>query len=386
MPRSGLLRLSLLLLATTGLRAADSWRADLAEAQRIYQQANSADAYQLVVGLCERALTQDVPEDRRDDLLFTLGCAAYDLGDGPRAVEALRAAVALQPEDLHFRLWLGYAYQLDQRPTLAVREFSRVYATPEADPTIRDSALAWLEELHESPAMVAREPRGRLELPAAIVKYHDGEPFVALLRDALEQARLQLLETVGVTVAEPAEVVLFRDREEYRAYHRDKLVPRPEWSTACAAHGRIFCYVPPAANRAELLATILHEYTHLALRAYADDRSLPCWIDEGLAVILSGQFPSYRQELAQQTSLLTLPSLMVPSFAGYQDRDVARLAYLQSRSMTALLLQQQGPVRLRAFLRAVGQGQTAEAAFEAAFGQTMQGFYERWAAEGVDGF
>ncbi len=386
MPRSTLLRLLLLSVATSGLQADESWRSDLAEAQRIYHSAKSTDEFQLVVGLCERALSKGVPNDRLDELQFTLGCAAYDLGDGRRAVLALRAAVALAPDDPHYRLWLGYAYQLDQRPTLAVREFNRVYATPEVDPTIRDSALEWLEELHESPAMAAREPQEVLTLPGAIVKHHRGEPFVAVLRDALEQARLALLETVGVTVAEPVEVLLFGEREEYRAYHRDKLVPRPEWSTACAAHGRIFCYVPGSDHRTELLSTILHEYTHLALRAYADDRALPCWLDEGVAVLLSGQFPAYRQELARAGGLLSLADVMVPSFAGYEDHRIARLAYAQSKSMTETLLRYQGALRFRAYLRAIGQGLDPEAAFESSFGRSMQVFYEQWYAEGLDGF
>ena len=386
MPRSILLRLLLLVAAAnTGLRADESWQHDLAEAQRIYATAHAPDDLQLVIGLCERALGQDVPEDRLDDLQFTLGCAAYDLGDGRRAVEALRVAVALAPEDPHFRLWLGYAYQLDQRSTLAVREFSSVYATPDVDPTIRDSALEWLEELHESPAMAEREPQEQLVLPGAILKYHRGEPFVAVLRDALEAARMRLVDTVGVTVSEPVEVLLFKDRDEYRAYHRDKLVPRPEWSTACAAHGRIFCYAPGAERKDELVSTILHEYTHLALRAYADDRALPCWIDEGLAVLLSGQFPNHRQELANESALLSLDALLVPSFAGYQ-RDVARLAYAQSKSMVESLLRYQGPMQFRAFLRAVGQGQEPGPAFEASFGRSMATFYEQWFAEGVDGF
>lgn len=386
MPRANLLHLLLLTIATAALLADDSGRADFAEAQRIYQSAKAVDEFQLVVGLCERALAKGVPDDRLDELQFTLGCAAYDLGDGPRAVKALRAAVALAPNDAQYRLWLGYAYQLDQRPTLAVREFNRVYSTPQVDSSIRDSALEWLEELHESPAMAEREPAETLVLPGAVIKHHRGEPFVAVLRDALEQARLKLLDSVGVTVAEPVEVLLFRDRDEYRAYHRDKLVPRPEWSTACAAHGRIFCYVPGQDQRDSLLSTIVHEYTHLALRAYADDRSLPCWLDEGLAVLVSGQFPDYRRELAQQSALLSLAALMVPSFAGYEDRTIARLAYAQSKAMTESLLRYQGPVRFRAYLRAIGQGQGDHAAFETAFGRTMDTFYEQWYAEGLDGF
>lgn len=377
------LLLGLMFLAAAPLPAADGWYDDYARALQIYRQADRTEDYQAVATLCRQALAQQPPARREGDVWFLYGRAAYDADDSAAAVTALREALARRPESAEVRLWLGYAYQLDGRTTLAVDLFFDLVADPAADAAAKASALEWLESLHESPATRAMEPAEQLVVPGVILRYHRGEPFAARVREALSAARQKLLDELGIEVVEPIEVILFRDAAEYQAYHRARELPRPEWSTACTSHGRIFTY-PAAGERDGLLATLTHEYTHVALRAYADDRTLPCWIDEGAAVVLSGQFPGHRAELRQSRSLLTLDALMVPSFGAYERAD-ARLAYLQSKAMVEDLWRVKGAVRFRAYLRELGRGGDPVAAFEQVFGVAMDEYHRWWVAERVDG-
>lgn len=364
------------------LRAAErSWLDDLREARRICATARAPEEFQGAAALLERALAKDPPAARQPELLYWLGRARFDGKDSPGAVEALRRAAAAAPAEASYRLWLGYAYNQDGRTTLAVRTLRSVAADPAAAPDEQQSARDWLKTLHEPADLEALAPEATLVVPGGLIRYHAGDPFAAVAREALAAARVKLDETLGIKLDEPAvEIFLFRDAAEYLAYHTRRGQPRQPWSTACAAHGRIFTYGTPTTDRAALTSTLTHEYTHVALRALADDRTLPCWLDEGLAMLLSGQFSDADTILANTRPWLALAALQVPGFGGYPE-DWARLAYAQSRAMAAYLLKSAGAVPVRAYVRALGRQTDADAAFQASFGVSTADFYVRWTAE-----
>lgn len=374
--------LAILILAA-GAGAESDWFADYHRARQIYDRNEDPQSLHLALALTERALDKRPPERRVGEVQFLRGCLAYDLREPSTAVAALRAATQADPESTRFRLWLAYAYELDGRTTLAVRCLRWVYEHPNATAEERQSARDWLNSLHEPPELAEREPAYTLIVPGALVRFHKGEPFAASVRAALVAARQRLINDLGIEVADPVEVVLFANESEYRAYHEYRNLPRPEWSTACAVNGRIFTY-PAAGEEDGLLATVTHEYTHIALRAYADDRPLPCWLDEGLAVLVSGQFPTYREDIKRSRELLSLDALMVQSFSVY-DRHYAYLAYAQSKAMSEDLLRLYGAGRLRAFLRGLARGQDTATAFEQAFGTSLPAYHRWWVRERPDG-
>ncbi|MBI2297568.1 MAG: tetratricopeptide repeat protein, partial [Armatimonadetes bacterium] len=356
-----------------------AWAADYQRAKQVYDTARDQADLEIARALVDRSLKSQPPERRLAEVQFLRGCVAYDLGDAATAVAALRAAVEGHPESPQYLLWLGYAYDLDGRTTLAVRAFRRVYADQHAAPEEVGSARQWLETLHESPDLEQLEPSLSLVIPGAVISYHPGEPFVAGVREALSAARRKLLDLAGIEAKEPVEVVLFRDEAEYRGYHERRQLPRPEWSTACTVNGRIFTY-PAAGEQDQLLSTVTHEYTHVALRSYADDRVPPCWLDEGLAVLISGQFPNYRRDLQLSPQLLTAEQLDEPTFSVY-DRPTAYVAYAQSKSLTEYLLRAFDALKLRAYLRALGRGVASGEAFESTFGLTFATFHQAWLEE-----
>ena len=367
--------------------AESGWYDDYAAAQHLYQPGSAAQRSKadldVVVTLCRSALAKQPPERRLGEIQFLLGQACYDDKLSLDAVRALRAATAAEPKVGVYRLWLGYAYALDDRPTLAVRAFQAVAADPAADAASRQSAGQWLTTLHEPLGDDRLLPSARLVVPGVVLRYWPREAAAAQVRQALTTARQLLFERVGIDPEDPVEVVLFRDAAEYQQFHQQRQTPRPEWSTACTMNGRIYCYAT-SGNVDALAVTLTHEYTHVALRAYAEDRTLPCWLDEGLAVLFSGEFPAYREELAAAPRWLSLKALLVPSFGVYERAD-ARLAYIQSKAMAETLLKVQGPIRLRAYLRALGQGVPDDVAFEQTLQLTLQAFYDNWTAGWSDG-
>lgn len=376
-----------------------AWQAPYEQARRLHEQAatNLSDPSNPsaraplaeVMRLAQQALAAGVPADRLAEVHQLLGVAALEAGQAATAVTALRAAVAAAPRRSTLRLTLGLAYEADGRSTLAVRLLREVLHDAEAPPAVRAEAAAVLGRLRAPVEALALEPTALIELPGLRVRHHPGEPFAAQVRQALTEAQARLARRLGLDTPWPVEVVLFHDAAEYRAYHARADRPRPEWSTACAAYGRIFTYpgaATPDGVDPSLVSTLTHEYTHVALRAVADDRALPCWLDEGLALLLSEQFGNCRQVVRAAPALINLRGLLVPSFAGYP-RDTAYLAYAQSRAMVEDLLAVHGPERLRGFLTALGRTApgAADEAFRTAFGRSMESYLQWWVAERADG-
>lgn len=379
MRRLSILALAVLLAALAAAQGAAGWFGSFERGRRIYDQATRAEDLQTALALFEDALKQNPPPRRLGEVQFLRGCTAYELQDAPTAVQALTAAVGADPSSVAYRLWLGYAFELDERTTLAVRILRRVWSDANADEEQRAAAREALTRLNEPPELQQAIPEYSLVVPGAVIHHHLGEPFASVVRECLLAARQKLLDHLGIEVTDPVEVVLFNDSPEYHAYHAERQLPRPEWSTACTVYGTIYTYVADA-DPDRLLVTLTHEYTHVALRSYALDRPIPCWLDEGLAVSISDELKSYRQDLAKAPELLSLKALMVDSFSVY-GRRYAHLAYVQSRAMAEDLLQLYGPARLRAYLRLLGQGGNARNSFEQAFGVTMAGYHQWWLTE-----
>jgi len=237
----------------------------------------------------------------------------------------------------------------------------------------------------ENPDLEALEPPEKLVTDRFIIKHYPREPVLGIVIRTLEEAARTIRDRLGLIIGEPTEVLIFRSAAEYQYYHQQRQLPRPEWSVACVANGRIFTY---STSTPTLFQTLQHEYTHVALRIATNDRRLPCWLDEGLASLVAQQFPAHRLDLERayrRQALLPIDCLTVPSFSVYQG-DRAYLAYLQSVSMVEVLLDRFGPTRLQDLLRLIGAGYTADEAFEAVLGMTQRGYLLAWQRELFGGY
>lgn len=375
---------ALALLLGNGLALGQTaWTDDVLMARRLlFAEARTEAMVRDAAGLLERSLNQLIPERRRGEVCYLLGRARCELKDSLGAVTMLRQAVTDEPRNSLYRLWLATAYQLDGRTTLALRELRAVEADVGAEQAERKTAREALAALHEAAEAEPLAPKLAMAVPGATIRYEQGDPTAADVREALAAARRRLEQVTGLRALDDVEILVFPSRERYLAYHEARTTPRPEWSTACASGGRISLY-GDGAGRDALISTLSHEYAHIALRAAAGDRPLPCWLDEGLAVMVSAQFPDYRLIVAQAPALLDLEALSVPSFGAY-GREDARLAYAQSRAMAESLLRL-GTLPLGVFLRALGAGQDVDNAFGTAYGQPLGLWFAGWLVERANG-
>ncbi|HAZ63359.1 MAG TPA: hypothetical protein DCZ72_07090, partial [Armatimonadetes bacterium] len=202
-------------------------------------------------------------------------------------------------------------------------------------------------------------------------------PAAAECAAALARASERLTQRTGLAPPTGVEIVLFPSASSYHAYHELRGSARPEWSTACTAGGRVMLYGAEA-DRDQLTGTLGHELTHLTVRGAADGRTVPVWLDEGLAALVGGQFAEARGVLQRTGLHLALEALHVPSFAAYEQAD-AYLAYATSRVLVEDLLRA-GTGPLGAYLSALGAGASAEDAFVAAWGVSLADYYAAWAA------
>lgn len=313
-----------------------------------------------------------------------LGQAYYEQKLYRQALAELEEAATLDPGRATTHLWLGYVYARDQRPSFAIKHLRYVWFHPEATPTEKESAREWLTQLHEPPALARWEPPLEAESDFFLLRHYGNPEGVKAILEALETARRFLRDALGVEVADRTEVVVFPEAEQYYDYHVRRGLPRPEWSTACTVNGRIFTYRldSPAA-----LQTVVHEYTHVALRFAAGDRRLLCWLDEGLATWVSGQQPEARAIVAQafqQQALLSIEELTVPSFGIYQG-DRAQVAYAQAKCMAETFVARFGKEALARILRALAVGKGEQEAFREGTGFTPRQYLWAWLREMVHG-
>lgn len=356
-----------------------TWQDYLKEGLRAYQSqdfGNAASAFRLAKNLCP----PEEPLAQRALIAQWLGRTYFEQKRYNDAVAELEEALKQAPQQATTYLWLGYAYTRQERYRLAVRHLRRVLESSTATPNERQAAHEWLISLHESPELAALEPELELQTEAFHLKHHAGDPATSQIVEALQRAHGIIATDLGLAIQEPVEVVVFRDAAEYHQYHLRRGLPRPDWSVACTVNGRMFTF---SGSSPLLLQTLIHEYTHVALRLATQDRLLPCWLDEGLACLVARQFLTYRQDVRrayQNQSLLPIEALTVESFSIYQG-DRAYLAYAQSTYMAEVLVQRFGAAGLHGILGGIASGKEADRAFIDAIGLSQAQYLWAWTRE-----
>lgn len=222
-------------------------------------------------------------------------------------------------------------------------------------------------------------------LDRVTVRYHSGD--AALARQAAEavgRAEEIVQAKLGIAFRRRVEAHLVRGREEF-----DRLCgqPMPEWALAAALPERGTVAVDAArvaaATANDLRLTIIHETVHLALAQAESGRAdrLPRWFHEGAATWLSGtrHFGANRNGFdtaAMHGALLPLADLEDGFPADARQAD---LAYLQSEAFVTWLLDTRGPEALRWIMDRYRTGESFDAAFRGALGDSVGALEARWA-------
>jgi hypothetical protein len=212
--------------------------------------------------------------------------------------------------------------------------------------------------------------------------YKGDQGFGEALFDRANKTLDQIESETAVQVENPVKIFIYGS-------HRDLLdaieVGAQEWTggQAFTEHGVVVMDVSPNDLDFGLIATP-HELTHIVIDSATDNPygDLPTWLDEGLAVHMSGELDSpirgYRDMVkvyAAQDRLMTLQTLS-SSFPA--DAEMANLAYAQSGLVVEFIIGHYGKEAMAKLLDIFAQGSTYDDALTEALGVDTWGLDNAW--------
>ncbi|MBI3083075.1 MAG: alpha/beta fold hydrolase [Candidatus Omnitrophica bacterium] len=197
------------------------------------------------------------------------------------------------------------------------------------------------------------------------------------VRDALLEAR----RLVGADFAywpKHKIVVLIYSAESFRALRKET----PDWA-AGQFDGKIRVPLPDAQmDQATVRQILFHEYTH-ALIHDLTNRQCPLWLNEGLAehegrTQLAGTLHRLRQAFEGRQLIPWIE--LSDHFSSAQPAQDVAMAYEQSYSLSAFLIQRYGLWKIRRLLKAIADGQPWDAALEKEFRAKLTKIEAAWRA------
>ena len=194
------------------------------------------------------------------------------------------------------------------------------------------------------------------------------EPLARHAVERLDAAYWRVGDALGVYPPQPITVVLYT-REQFGDITR-----MAAWSAA-AYDGRIRVPLGAGLKRPEELDRVLsHEFVH-AVVAMLGGRTVPAWLNEGLATVLESERPEDAEATLAHTNVRPELSTLHRSFVALSRRD-AGIAYASAEGAVRRLIEQRGMAALVALLQDLARGEQ----FASAFHQRIAMRYDDFAA------
>jgi tetratricopeptide (TPR) repeat protein len=299
---------------------------------------------------------------------FGAGVAAFMLGQNDVAQARFECALTLNPTYVAAAEWLGdLHYRAGRlREAIAIYEEARELAPHARD---LDAPLALWRKEHALQSRFRELRTGRF---TALYERDDDERRARDILDRLEAAYWHIGKTLGVYPPGPIVVVLY-SREQFREITR-----LDGWSVA-AYDGRIRVPLTHALDEPdELERVITHEFVH-AVVATLGGRTVPAWLNEGLATVLEREEPAPAENSSPERRVRFAVSALHRSFVELPRRE-AEIAYASAARAVHRLLEQRGTAAVVALLEDLGRGVPFATAFEGRIGVR----YERFSAAAGD--
>jgi tetratricopeptide (TPR) repeat protein len=299
-------------------------------------------------------------------LCFGAGVAAFMLGQNDVAQTRFERALALNPTYLDAASWLGDLHYRAGRLHEAISVYEAARIGSPGGSTLRAQIAIWRKEQ----ALQNRFREVRSEHFTALFEAATDEPLAREVVERLEAAYSRVGKILGAHPSRPITVVLYT-REQFGDITR-----LSAWSAA-AYDGRIRLPLSAALEHREELDRLLsHEFVHAVVAALGG-RTVPAWVNEGLATVLEPAGLEDDDVEAPLTRTGARPDLskLHRSFNGFSRRD-AEIAYASSARAVRRLIAQRGAAAVVALLEDLGRG----APFAAAFHQRIAMRYEDFAA------
>jgi tetratricopeptide (TPR) repeat protein len=299
---------------------------------------------------------------RPDDasLCFGAGVAAFMLGQDDVARTRFECALARNPEFLPAAVWLGDLHYRSGRLSEAISVYETARQRSPRGADLQQQLDDWRRE-HE---LQSRFHEARSPHFTALFEAAADEPLARRVIDRLEATYSRIGETLGVYPPRRVTVVLYT-REQFSDITR-----LAAWSAA-GFDGRIRVPLGAALDQPDELDRVLsHEFVH-AVVAMIGGRTVPAWVNEGLATVLE---PG-PEDVDTPTARVDAPGLSAlhHSFVGFSRRD-AEIAYASAARAVRRLIDQRGASAVVALLEDLARGVTFASAFRQRIGMRYEDF------------
>jgi len=297
-------------------------------------------------------------------LCFGAGVAALMLGQNDLAQARFECALARKPNYLPAAEWLGDLHYRAGRLDEAISIYETARQRSPGGRDLQAQLAIWRKERE----LQRRFQEVRTEHFTALFEVPSDEPLAREVVERLEAAYWRVGNTLGVYPSQPIIVVLYT-REQF-----GDITKLAAWSAA-AYDGRI--RVPLAGaleQRDELDRVLSHEFVH-AVVAMVGGRTVPAWVNEGLATVLEPAGSKDAEATLARTDVRPGLSKLHRSFVGFSRRD-AEIAYASAARAVRRLIEHRGATAVVALLEDLARG----APFASAFHQRIAMRYEDFAA------
>jgi hypothetical protein len=210
--------------------------------------------------------------------------------------------------------------------------------------------------------------------------YKGDDAFAGKLMAAAQQALAWLLADTGAELGKPIKIYIYANSDDLRG----SMIYPQEWTggVAFTRYGIIAIGIAP--NELDWGSrTIAHELTHLVIHqiTFNPYNDLPTWLDEGLAMNAEGEpdvvFIDILQKAYEGGKLISVQSLSSP-FSAYAEESA--LAYSQSYSLVAFLIDSYGQPKMFELLNTFKQGSGYDEALDRVYEFDMDGLDALWRA------
>jgi tetratricopeptide (TPR) repeat protein len=358
--RPSIARTVLMLAACVG--AAD---ARAAEDPAALARAGTAALEQQRFGDALEAFTRAAALQRGDaNHCFGAGVAAFMLGQNDVAQARFECALALKPDYLPAAVWLGDLHYRAGRLGDAISIYEGVRQRSPTGRELEEQLATWRKE-HE---LQSRFRTVRTRHFTALFEAAADEPLAREVVERLDAAYWRVGSRLGVYPSQPITVVLYTP-EQF-----GDITKLADWSAA-AYDGRIRMSIRGALDQRDELDRVLsHEFVH-AVVTMVGGRTVPAWVNEGLATVLEPGGSQDAEAPLAQTGARPALSTLHGSFVGLSRHD-AEIAYASSARAVRRLIEQRGAGAIVALLKDLARG----ASFASAFHQRIAMRYEDFSA------
>lgn len=307
---------------------------------------------------------------------LNLAHAYWELRDPAMTQDFLEKLVALAPNEPFPHLALADLFQERDRLGEAARHLDLAIARADKDPAVQSYLQTVTAKVRRTEKSDVRlTSRGSSHFTVKFDGEADQATWVAVL-EILEEAYREIGQKFGHFPSKTIVVVLHAKSTFQTA------TGSPAWADGLfdPVLGRIQVPVQDAlADRIWLTQVLRHEFVHALLHDQLGPAgsAVPTWLNEGLAMELSGdRWSDLDRIMKQEVTLIPLPAL--EGAWGGLPVDAATLAYLESNSAVHYLIDRFGMHQVRGLLGHLKARQALSAAMQSQLSLSYEQFQSRW--------